>query len=84
VDRIYFNRLAADSKFIGQKHVLPGSKDLMEEMIVAERPIHATETTFEYHFAKPLQVLALWLSSDGDDSGSRFDLLIKSLSLDVE
>ena len=84
VDKIYFYNLVSDAKYLNQRRILPGSKDLLEERIVAEKPPSSQTMTFAYSFAKPLKVLALWLSSDGDDTGSQFDLLIKNLSLDVD
>lgn len=82
VDKIYFFSLVTSDQFVGQKRILPKSKNLIEEFIVMARPGDQKNMTFQYQFTKPFQVTALWLSADGDDTHSRFQLAIKRLSLE--
>jgi hypothetical protein len=36
---------------------------------------------FEHALDRPLETLAIWLSSDGDDTGSKFTVLIEHIEV---
>lgn len=81
VDHIHFLNLAnADKSSSWQQRNHPRSKGLFKETIVQQ--VTADEQ-FEMQYALPqaTKVLALWISSDGDDTGSRYALTLKSISL---
>ncbi len=81
IDKIYFYDLSSPTKHPWQTRSIPKSKDLMLETIVQSRPPEIKTLTFQYGFSRPLSTVALWLSSDGDDSQSSFEMRIKSLIL---
>jgi hypothetical protein len=37
-----------------------------------------------YRFPEPVDVLGLWISADGDDTASNFDLQIRQITLHTE
>ncbi len=42
------------------------------------------EFNFIHKFKKPKEVLAVWLSIDGDDTKSKFEILIKDIAVEVD
>ena len=63
------------------QHEHSGEKDLFTETIVKQ--VAADENfDFSYTLPMPEKVLALWISSDGDDTGSNFALTVNSISYD--
>ena len=52
----------------------------MEQTVVAV-PDKAGHFEFTKHLPHPLKVIALWISSDGDDTHSSFSVTIKHLQL---
>lgn len=81
IDKIYFYDLTSPVAIALQTRSIPKSKGLMQENLVQTRPPLAKTMTFHHEFLKPLTTLALWISCDGDDSQSSFELRIKSLTL---
>jgi hypothetical protein len=79
IDRIEFINLVEDKTLLGQHRTHPKS-DLLVERFVA---VAADDGTFtlNYEWKQPLDVLAVWISSDGDDSGSKFTVDIQEISL---
>lgn len=77
LDKIYFFNVATFKDLVGQKRQHPKS-DLMLEEIIASYP----ETkSIDHKLEKPLDVVALWISTDGDDTKSKFVTVIESLKL---
>lgn len=77
LDKIYFYNIAASNELIGQKRQHPKS-ELMREEVIASYP----EAKFiDFKLERPLDVVALWISSDGDDTKSKFAITIKNLKL---
>lgn len=59
----------------------PGGKGLYTETIVKQ--VTADENfDFSYTLSMPKKVIALWISSDGDDTGSNYALTVNSISYD--
>lgn len=79
IDAIYFYEVSQDPSLIGNKRTHPLS-DLMKEEVVA-----TVGSDGKFQFTKtldaPLPVLGLWISSDGDDSKSTYQVLITSINL---
>ncbi len=61
----------------------PQSKGLFEELIVAESP-SAGSFHMSYQLEKPIPVVAFWISSDGDDTGSKYEVDIHQLTYSKE
>lgn len=80
LDKIYFFNLTNREDMIGKKREHPKS-DLIVERI--EKAV-AAEGKFDWEIqvSPPLNTAALWLSIDGDDTGSAFELTIRELVLE--
>lgn len=79
VSMVRFFNIGADPNQIGQQRVHPLS-DLLEEEIV---DVLRADGTFslDVPLVPPVETLAVWLSSDGDDSESTFSVLVESITL---
>jgi hypothetical protein len=79
ISHIHFFNLGTDRAQIGRERQHPLS-DLILEKVVA---VPAPDGRFELVHAlnPPPQTLAIWLSSDGDDTGSRFTVLVEEIEL---
>ncbi len=79
VRRISFYSTTRQEAELGKRRTHPLSDLLYEERV------HYLEKSgpFElsYSFADPVKVLGLWISSDGDDTGSEFTLEIQNIDL---
>ena len=79
ISNVRFFNVGTDPGQIGQRRVHPLS-DLLEEEVVA---VPRADGTFELDVSltPPVEALAVWLSSDGDDTGSVFTVLVESITL---
>lgn len=79
VSKVRFFNIGADPGRIGQRRVHPVS-DLFEEEVVA---VPRADGTFELDvpLIPPVEAVAVWLSSDGDDSESVFTVLVERITL---
>lgn len=79
ISHIHFFNLGTDRSQIGRERQHPLS-DLILERVVA---LPAPDGRFElvHTLNPPLQTLAVWLSSDGDDTGSSFTVLVEEIEL---
>ncbi|HKI69024.1 MAG TPA: hypothetical protein VKA67_05505, partial [Verrucomicrobiae bacterium] len=78
IGRIHFFNVGTDATQIGRKRMY--SRDgLMEQMVVAV-PDADGNFTFTNHFDKPLRVIAVWVSCDGDDTHSSFAVTIRQVA----
>ena len=79
VSKVRFFNIGADPDQIGQRRVHPVS-DLFEEEVVA---VPRADGTFELDvpLIPPVEAVAVWLSSDGDDSESVFTVLVERITL---
>ncbi len=81
IDRIMFLNLANPGT--GQRdkvqHEQFGRKGLYTETIVGQVAV-GENFGFRYTLPMPEKVLALWISSDGDDTGSSYALTVNSIS----
>lgn len=79
IDGIYFYEIAQEASLIGTRRTHPLS-DLMKEEIVT-----SVKADGSFSFTKtldtPLSVLGIWISSDGDDTKSKYDVLISNIEL---
>ena len=79
IDHVLFLDLANPEATSWQQRDIKGGKGLMKEQIVNQ--INANEPfTLDHTFDHSLDVLAFWISSDGDDSKSIFEVTINSIS----
>ncbi len=82
VERINFLSTTQQKNLLGtqRKHSL---NDLLFETRITWLEAQG-EFEMEYQFEEPVNVLGLWISSDGDDTESSFDLSIERITLNTE
>jgi hypothetical protein len=79
IARIQFLNVGADSAAIGRERRHPLSELIFERVVAVPRPDGRFD--FEHRLERPLDTVAVWLSSDGDDSGSSFTVLVERIEL---
>ena len=79
ISRIHFFNVGAERSHIGRRRQHPASELLREEVVAVPRADGRFD--FEHRLDPPLATLALWLSADGDDSGSRFTVRLERIEL---
>lgn len=82
VRRINFLSTTQQQTLLGTSRTHPLSDLLFETRITLLQAPGAFEMT--YRFDEPVETLGLWISSDGDDTGSSFDLEIQRITLHTE
>lgn len=82
VRRINFLSTTQQQALVGTARVHP-LNDLLYETRVTYLPSPG-EFTMTYRFPEPVDVLGLWISADGDDTASNFDLQIRRITLHSE
>ena len=82
VERINFLSTAHQQNLLGTRREHP-LNDLLYETRVTWLEAQG-EFEMEYQFEEPVNVLGLWISSDGDDTESSFDLSIERITLNTE
>ncbi len=93
LDKIYFYSVTSRNELIGKSRQHPKSKFMHEEYaFLAPIPtgptigssdtslIKPVSVSISKKFATPIAAAGIWLSIDGDDSKSKFEVKIKSLS----
>ena len=83
IDHIDFYMLGRPQDSVGSSRVHPKS-DLLTEKIIDITDSKKSEYIFSQNFAKSLKVVALWISSDGDETKSSYALTLKDFSLTTE
>lgn len=79
ISRIHFLNVGAAGEPVGRRRQHPSS-DLLEEQVVAALPADG-RLDFTHTLERPLDTIALWLSSDGDDTASSFTVLVEEIEL---
>ncbi len=82
IDKIYFYNLTHREQWVGKSRTFPKSKDLLFETIVAAKPKGQRQMVFEHRLKEALSTSALWISIDGDNSQSTFNIRIRKLELE--
>lgn len=80
VDRIYFLNAVQHENLLGQQRQHPLSELIYENNVwLLDR---SGDFSLDYRLESPQNVIAIWLSIDGDDTQSRYTTTINSLVLD--
>ena len=79
LDKIYFYNMTAQDNLVGKKRSHPQSKYMHEENILS-RSTEQQNVNFKIELTQPMELAGFWISADGDDSKSKFTVLIKDLS----
>lgn len=78
IGKIHFFNVGTASAQIGRKQMY-SSNGLMEQTVVAVPNIDGS-FNFTNRFNKPLKVIAIWISCDGDDTQSSFAVTLKQVT----
>ena len=83
VDRIEFYNVYSDADLAGGARVHPLSELINEQFVVAAPEISTTPSAIKLRIepGSGKKVLALWISSDGDDTGSSYRVRIENITL---
>ena len=76
---VHFYNITQNSKQLGKSRVHPATKLIRETfvgLIQKPGPFH-----FSYKLPQKLKVIGLWIGADGDDTDSKFNVLIKKIKL---
>ncbi|MEM9401309.1 MAG: hypothetical protein AAGA44_02340 [Pseudomonadota bacterium] len=79
VERINFLSTTQQADQLNNRRTHP-----LSDLLYEARILHLAEPgrfTMSYEFAEPVETLGLWISTDGDDTGSNFDLRLESITL---
>ena len=82
VDSIRFFNVTQNSSQLRQTRIHP-STDLIHEDFFAVVS-KAGPFDFDISFKQPIESIAIWISIDGDDTKSKFDVLISRIELKLE
>ena len=80
ISRIHFFNVGTSPKQVGQTRTHPLS-DLMEETVLTVTDANG-DFTFTNRFVRPLNVLAVWIACDGDDTKSSFAVTLTKVELE--
>jgi len=79
ISKIHFFNVGADKAHIGRQRQHPLSDLIVEKVVAVARPDGRFD--FAHALDRPLDTIAVWLSSDGDDTGSKFTVLVEQIEL---
>lgn len=79
ISRIHFFNVGADKTQIGRQRQHPISDLILEKVVAVPQPDGRFD--FAHSLEPPLETIAVWLSSDGDDTGSKFTVLVEQIEL---
>lgn len=80
LDKIYFFNLGTDPSQVGKVRAHPKSELIVEEVIASTQ--RSGDIKLHYTLPSSLEVAALWISLDGDDTGSSFTTALRNLRLE--
>ncbi len=79
IEAVHFFNVTQNSLQVGKTRSHPTSDLFQEEFFAAVK--ESGPFFYEFQFKTPLEVVAVWVSIDGDDTKSKFDVLISNLDL---
>lgn len=79
ISGIHFFNVGAEKAHIGRHRQHPLSDLITETVVTVPRPDGRFD--FVHSLDRPLDTIAVWLSSDGDDTGSRFSVVVEQIEL---
>jgi hypothetical protein len=79
ISGIHFFNVGAEKAHLQRTRQHPLSDLIREQVVALPRPDGRID--FEHVLAQPLQTIAIWLSSDGDDTKSTFAVRVEAIEL---
>lgn len=82
ISEVRFLNIGVDSSTIGRTRRHPASQILHEEVVA----VPGTNGVFNFQktFDPPVDVCAIWISADGDDTQSAFDVTVREIVLETQ
>lgn len=77
LDKIYFYNLGNEKELISKERIHPQSKYMYEHIIDIKGD--RSDLSFKHRLQKQIKAAALWISIDGDNTKSDFEVNIKSI-----
>lgn len=85
VDRIqFYNVIPPETVPVNEERRTPHSRELMHERVIAIREAGQKSIRVKHQLGAPLPTAALWISVDGDQTKSKYSVLVKSLKLEIK
>lgn len=81
LDKIYFFNATDRKELVGQSRVHPQSDLLIENMTTLVK--ESGKFGMSHQLEKPIETAAIWISVDGDDTGSDFTMSISDIRLNT-
>ena len=82
IERVQFFNVTQSRTLLGRSRIHPSSELISEEFFaLAERD---GPFDYSYDFKEPIETAAIWISIDGDDTKSKFDVLIRQMEIRVK
>jgi hypothetical protein len=79
VEKVRFFNVTQTKALLGKSRLHPSSDLISEEnFVMAERK---GPFDYSYDFKEPIETAAIWISIDGDDTNSKYDVLISKLEI---
>jgi hypothetical protein len=79
ISRIHFFNVGTEKTQIGRQRQHPLSDLILEQVVAIPGP--GGRFDFAHRLERPLETIAVWLSSDGDDTGSKFTVVVEQIEL---
>lgn len=79
LDHIQFFNVIQNPKRVGRERVHPNSDLILEDFFALAET--AGPFSYTHRLKKPIDAIAIWVSIDGDDTKSEFDVLLSKLEL---
>ena len=82
ISRVQFFNVAAAKDQIGKTRQHPASDLLHEKVVAVPGPNGVLD--FSFSLDQPIETLAIWISSDGDDTKSQYRVQLRQLEFEVK
>ena len=82
LDHIHFFNISQNPSQVGKLREHPASNLVREEFIASVDKVGAF--AYEFTLKQPLETVAVWISIDGDDTNSSYDVVISKLEFVVD
>lgn len=79
IDSIRFFNVTQNLERVGFSRQHPGSDLLIEEFFASVKD--SGPFSYDFQLKQPIDAVAIWISIDGDDTKSKYDVLISNLEL---
>lgn len=79
IDSVRFFNVTQNSEQVGKSRIHPSSDLIQENFFAVVQKIGPF--SYDYQFAQPFDAVAIWLSVDGDDTLSKFEVVMSEITI---